>query len=370
MIPSLTQRPFPRFGQNKAPADSPAADSASRSSKSPAVVTRRQFLTGMGATAGVAALGVGGWSYHTYLSPRYPGHKPENVIGTPDNTFFVIGDMGTGSEEQYRIGEQIFNQPEVQAAIKEGRGDKIKIFTTGDNLYYRGEWKKYGHERFEKPYAALLAAGVQFVPVYGNHDLYGGKVHEQLAYFEPIESGLNNTEPNRTPDRLYTTARLGDVEFFLIDTIGCDPNLFRDFPYAEWVKQQAWLVQKFEESDAKFKIILGHHPSRTTKNANDRQRALNPVIQGLHPDAYISGHHHGYERFDPDKNNGVTYLVTAGGGAWMNNYFSHTYDDNQVRLNIHHVMKFVAGEDQIRFSTIGQYGEIIDSGEINPNPNR
>src|SRR5687768_10616009 len=72
----------------------------------------------------------------------------------PDSLrFAVMGDTGTGAKTQYQIAQRL-------------AGSRAKfpfefVIMLGDNLY-GGEAPKDFQNKFEKPYQALLSAGVKF----------------------------------------------------------------------------------------------------------------------------------------------------------------------------------------------------------------
>ena len=75
--------------------------------------------------------------------------------------FAVIGDSGTGGEAQREIGQRL--------AESRDRFPFRFVLMLGDNLY-GGESPLDYDAKFERPYAALLSAGVKFYAVLGNHD--------------------------------------------------------------------------------------------------------------------------------------------------------------------------------------------------------
>src|SRR6478609_5963957 len=75
--------------------------------------------------------------------------------------FAVLGDTGTGGKGQYQTAEQV-------AAFRRVFPFDFALML-GDNIY-GGEKPKDFVAKFERPYAALLSAGVKFYAALGNHD--------------------------------------------------------------------------------------------------------------------------------------------------------------------------------------------------------
>jgi hypothetical protein len=75
--------------------------------------------------------------------------------------FAVIGDNGTGSREQYDVGRRM--------AEWHDRFPFELVLMMGDNLYGSQAPNDFV-VKFERPYEALLKAGVKFYAALGNHD--------------------------------------------------------------------------------------------------------------------------------------------------------------------------------------------------------
>ena len=75
--------------------------------------------------------------------------------------FAVIGDFGTGERPQYEIAERMFDA-RTQFPFQ-------LVLALGDNMYGRQRPADFV-EKFERPYARLLQAGVTFQAALGNHD--------------------------------------------------------------------------------------------------------------------------------------------------------------------------------------------------------
>jgi hypothetical protein len=78
--------------------------------------------------------------------------------------FAVIGDNGTGKTPQYEVGAQL-------AATRASFPFEFVIML-GDNLYGNQRPADF-FDKFERPYAPLLQAGVPFYAALGNHDQPG-----------------------------------------------------------------------------------------------------------------------------------------------------------------------------------------------------
>ena len=81
----------------------------------------------------------------------------------PDSVkFAVIGDSGRGWAPQHEVARQM-------AAYREQFPFDF-VLMAGDNIYEGPATPEDYRVKFEEPYAALLADGVRFYAVLGNHD--------------------------------------------------------------------------------------------------------------------------------------------------------------------------------------------------------
>ena len=205
--------------------------------------------------------------------------------------FLAVADFGSGDANQRAVGVQM-------ARVHQQRPVDLVILG-GDNIYPSGDIALVG-STFQKPYRELIASGVPFHAVLGNHDIRTGNGDPQVAY-KPFGMGA----------RFYTM-REGPVEFFMLDTNG----------NADWKRQRAWLQESLSRSSARWKVVVGHHPvyaSGVYGNDAGAIRRLAPLFKRYGVALYINGHEHHYERSNPIA--GTTYLVVGGGGAHLRPVF-------------------------------------------------
>lgn len=170
-----------------------------------------------------------------------------------------MGDQGTGTEVQRRVAA-------AMRAVCERDGCDLGV-GLGDNFYPAGPRDPASilfRERFAEPYGPL---GVPFLMVPGNHDeswlLGGDGADARGAEAEVAYARLN---PQWVmPARSYRAA-VGDlVEFFAVDTAPLaaylPPLRVNERPGGSWDRaQRAWLAGALESSQARWKLVLGHHP--------------------------------------------------------------------------------------------------------------
>ncbi|MFZ0407984.1 MAG: metallophosphoesterase [Cyanobium sp.] len=203
----------------------------------------------------------------------------------PSLHVLAIADSGGGNAAQQAVADQM--------AAVHGRRKVDLVIMAGDNIYDQGDLQRV-EATFTRPYRALLQAGVPFHAVLGNHDIRTGNGDPQVRY--PL-FGMKG--------RWYSLRR-GPVEFFMLDT---NVN-------AAWQHQLPWLKQALASSTAPWKVVVGHHPIRSSGFYGDDPVAIARLVPWMRRHGvqlYINGHEHNYERSKPI--DGITYLTVGGGGA-------------------------------------------------------
>lgn len=223
--------------------------------------------------------------------------------------FLAIGDWGRGgSAAQRRVAA-------AMAAWAHAHPVRF-VVSTGDNFYENGvdsptdpKWKA----SFEDVYTAK-SLQVPWLVALGNHD-YRGSVEAQLEF--------SKVNPRwRMPARFYTaTETLEDgtrLELFVLDT---SPFLdtYRSILSITRVAgqdpaaQRAWLEKELAASTADWKIVVGHHPVRSSGPHGDSAELVRDVLPLLVREGvavYLNGHDHGLQHLESD---GVAFLTSGGG---------------------------------------------------------
>lgn len=274
---------------------------------------RRSFLAGLALIA---------WG--TLASP-----SAQTVpFGRPDSVkFAVIGDNGTGGRPQFEVGQ-------LMAARRAAFPFEFVVMV-GDNLYNGQDFAS----KFERPYAALLNAGVKFYAAIGNHD----DPQAQIRY----------PAFNMNGARYYTFVKR-HIRFVVADTNFLDQV------------QLSWLETTLKSAAEQWKIVIFHHPiysngDRHGSNVELRVR-LEPMLVANGVDVVMSGHDHIYERLVPQK--GITYFVIGSsgqlrrGGITPSPLTAAGYADDQS-----FTLMEVSGSELV-FQTLSRTGRTVDSGVI------
>lgn len=209
------------------------------------------------------------------------GFRTAPVAGTSARVRFAVwGDSGYGGEDQAALFRQIMTVP------------FDFVLHAGDLAYDAGTRSQFERNVFQM-YAPLLSEFAMF-PVSGNHE-YG--TEEAAPYLESF------VLPENGDHERYYSFDWGDVHFVGLDTerIGA--------------AQVAWLDTDLMTNRLPWTIVFGHRPPYSSgEHGGDEefQRQFVPVLEKYRVPLVLSGHEHQYERTHVQ--NGVTYVVTGGGG--------------------------------------------------------
>lgn len=258
----------------------------------------------------------------------------------------MVGDWGTGASFQKRVADAM--------CVKSSDENPQFIISTGDNIYNRGvdsvndaQWKT----KFEDVYACD-ALKLPWYAVLGNHD-HRGNIQAQIDY--------HTVNPRwNMPARYYTFRKTSPngvaTDFFAIDT---HPLIESQFGFA--AEQEAWLRKALKASDARWKVVVGHHMIRSHGGYGDQQVMIDrikPILDSNNVDLYMNGHDHDlqYIKNPADK----FYCLISGGGAGERDtgYGEHTIfamtngGFNYIAVSFSQIyIEFVSADGKILFTT-------------------
>jgi predicted phosphodiesterase len=243
--------------------------------------------------------------------------------------FLVIGDSGTGSRGQFELAERM-----VAARAQFPFDFGVML---GDNIYGREAASAY-LARFERPYKALLDAGVKFFAALGNHDTPNQRFYKGF---------------NMDGRRYYSFSR-GPVEFFAMDSTYMDRM------------QLDWLDRELAGSDARWKIAYAHHPLYSSGKRHGSELDLRVLVEPLFVkhgvDVVLAGHEHFYERVKPQS--GIYYFTSgAAGKLRKGNIRRWPLTAAGYDQDLSFMLMEIAG-DQLHFQVIARGGSTVDSGVI------
>jgi tartrate-resistant acid phosphatase type 5 len=233
---------------------------------------------------------------------------PAKTPGTRYLQFEAVGDFGTGAGGQRDVAVSM---------AKKAESDSISfVLVLGDNFYESGvasvndeQWESAFEHMYDQP-----SLNVPFYAILGNHD-YRTNPEAQVEY-------TNVSKRWKMPQRYFTFVRAIDdtttSEYFCLDT---NPLAYLSVGEAKSLsdtsqekRQLQWLSRQLEQSTARWKIVLGHHPLYSGGEHGDNetlQYLLEPIFTKYKVDFYLCGHDHDLELLKPI--HGVTYVVSGAG---------------------------------------------------------
>jgi hypothetical protein len=233
--------------------------------------------------------------------------------------FFVIGDMGNASSEQYRIADVMAKEFQKRY----GSDDPVRfVLTVGDNVYgtpllfgYRrtGDNDREWGPKFFQPYELILAQA-PFYSTLGNHD---GNESESRA---DLTASLDNLFfPGGDPARYYRFSYGGLADFFGLDTTQNTDSGPPAPGYGPKSRQHEWLLTNLAGSQVPWKIPYFHHPPfsagpRHAGSYRELEHFVNAFVKyGVK--VSFSGHEHNLQiTEDTERTRRIQFVVTGAGG--------------------------------------------------------
>lgn len=253
--------------------------------------------------------------------------------------FMAIGDTAAvwGFTEKV-VAAGLARQPDFIV-----HGGDLQYFTT-----FQESWASWFEDT--RP---LFAAGA-FFPAVGNHEFE--IPNEFDAYYSRFFA-----EPGQVGTTRWYRFATGGVHFFSVDT---------ESSFAPGSAQRTWLEAELaavkSEPGYRFSVVFFHKPIYALGRHGPRldlRKELQPLIEANDVKLVIQAHVHGYERFEV---NGVTYLVTGGGGAPLydmdEEVSQHPLDEplRKFRARQYHSVIVSVGE-KLSGEVVNETGAVIDT---------
>jgi len=244
--------------------------------------------------------------------------------------FVVIGDTGTGTNQQHELAQVLFRYR--QAFPFEF------VLMMGDNMYGSEKTVDY-KSKFEDVYRPLLDQKVKFYAALGNHDDSNQRFYE---FF------------NMEGQEYYRFTK-GNVSFYSLNSNYMDK------------KQIDWLNEKLASDTSEWKVAYFHHPPYSSGAAHGSDTKLREIVEPIFlkngVNVVFCGHEHFYERIKPQK--GVYYFISGSGGKLRKGDVKQgsSLTDKAYDRDLSFMLIEVAG-DQMYFQVISRAGETVDSGVI------
>ncbi len=243
--------------------------------------------------------------------------------------FAVIGDSGTGDNNQYRLAKAFTDIHQ--------RFPYEFVLMLGDNMYGSENARDF-QRKFEIPYKPVLDKGVKFYAALGNHDSTNQRMYKLF---------------NMNGERFYTFRPKAGIRLFALDSNYMDRT------------QLQWLEKELAASGSDWKIMYFHHPIYSSGGRHGSDTALREQLEPLFlkygVDVVMAGHEHFYERLKPQK--GIHYFISGGAGKLRKGDVSGQFTEKSFDTGFHFMIFEIDG-DQMHFQTISDQNRTVDSGII------
>ena len=133
-----------------------------------------------------------------------------------------------------------------------------------------------------------IGQSMPILNVTGNHDYFKGVIRRLERRFPLVFSYFLDS---KVEDNMVYTLNYGDAQIFVLDSN-------REFFYL-WTQHQ-WLEKQLQQSSAKWKILVLHHPLYSIKGSNNNmiQRWMfDDLVRRYAVDLVLQGHEHAYARW-------------------------------------------------------------------------
>ncbi len=229
----------------------------------------------------------------------------EPVSAKPSNTkasvtrVLVFGDSGSCDEPKK---PELCVQHTVAQAMK-AVCDKNTCdlgVMLGDNIYEVGVSSPTDDQfryKYDFHYDPL---GMPIYAALGNHDVGD----YSIAAKKQITAQIERSDYSKTWRMLgeYYKFQHKDVDFFVINSNDFDKE------------QLGWLRKQLQESNARWRVVYGHHPVRSNGWHGDTPKLVMELLPLLcaHADLYLAGHDHDLQMLDADC--GIPLVVSGAAG--------------------------------------------------------
>ena len=260
------------------------------------------------------------------------GQGVKLTLPNKDNSvrFLVIGDTGTGTEQQQELANIMRRYRQVFPFEF--------VLMLGDNMYGSEKAVDY-RTKFENVYKPLLDQKIKFYAALGNHDESNQRFYE---FF--------NMEGQE-----YYRFKKGDVNFYSLNSNYMDK------------KQVDWLNDKLAADTARWKIAFFHHPPYSSGGKHGSDTKLREIVEPIFlkhgVNVVFAGHEHFYERIKPQK--GIYYFISGSAGKLRKGDVKTGSPLTEKAFD--HDMSFMLVEingDQMHFQVISRTNETVDSGIV------
>lgn len=281
---------------------------------------------------------------------------PASVLGEKTLEFAVIGDSGTGDDDQKAVASQM-------AAFHQNHPWKF-ILMLGDNVYEKGDPKDFD-KKFKDIYKKLE---VPFHATLGNHDMWTDKGKQQ------VEWDAFGYVGNQDEYEFRRGPKIGGKQLARFICLNSEAWRDRDELPARKKRLDKWLLKSpyhhwnfvyfhrpiysFAHSKFPFRWVIfrwGHGSDKRLR------RLWEPRFIKGGIDIVLSGHDHFFQKIRKQK--GIHYFVSGGAGK-IRKGIKKNHPEVEFGEVTHHFLHFAVSEKEVRFAAVDKDGYIFHQGCI------
>jgi acid phosphatase type 7 len=268
--------------------------------------------------------------------------------GAEPYAFIYLGDPQNGLDEWGDLIRQSDGRfPETRFYMI--AGDLIDHGTERDN------WDQFFHE------GSTVFDRTPVVPALGNHDSHGGHPTLYLQQFALPANGAETLDPGRTYHVTYQ-----DLLVVVMDS---------NYDLVEPELQVDWLDRVLGESDARWKVVIYHHPFYASRPGRDNyplRDAWGPIFDRHNVDIAFQGHDHAYMRTVPmrghepaaEGEHGTVYLVAVSGTKMYEQGLPDFAAFGAVNTRTYQIIQVDPVAGTLTYRAIDTDGGVIDSFDL------
>lgn len=288
-------------------------------------------------------------------APTPTDQPPEINLNLKSSVFFAYGDIRFTDPRACELSDSSYRRALVDGMAHAPEKPDFLVIT-GDIVYDGSsdhDWHVFDDEM--KP---VTDQKIPIFPVLGNHDVQGTSGQRKfMDHFDQLKSY------SQLKTQGWYLLKYGNAEFLLLNS---ENSYDERTPQGDWIRTKLKAVPE----ELAYLFIVLHHPLITHASrfpslyhctgrrsipefgheVEKSEKRLNVLLEQFsktHPRVHLiilSGHNHNYERYVA---NGITYIVTAGGGATPYKISRHGSDAYKESGPTFHYCKFTFHGDSL-----------------------
>lgn len=233
--------------------------------------------------------------------------------------FAVVGDTQRTSFWECAIGREV-NDDETAVIVKEIASSKVNFLVILGDMVFDGGNKRHW-EFFDRTIMPLRHAALPILPVAGNHEYWG----DRAAARKFVEERFPEIRK-----RTWYSKRNGNLGLVWLN------SNHKEMSQNMWKTQVKWLKTLLSQwdltEDVKGIILFAHHPPYTnsivaSSDLKVRTALVEVLCQSQKAVAMVTGHAHGYERFEnlgePQSCSKQVYFNTSQNNEKISDILNH-----------------------------------------------